>query len=110
MPKKTRPFSELTKDFSPERKARIAQKTDILRQEMELSEIRQAMELTQATLAENLNVGQAEICKIEKRADMLLSTLGRFIKATGGKLELRAVYPDHTIRIKTLASLEPIKA
>ena len=54
----TRSFSELTKDFSPERRERIEQRKEQLRQEM--------------TLAKNLNVKQAEISKIENRADMLI--------------------------------------
>ena len=51
-------FSELTKDISPERRERIEQRKEQLRQEM--------------TLAKNLNVKQAEISKIENRADMLI--------------------------------------
>jgi uncharacterized coiled-coil DUF342 family protein len=51
-------FSELTKDFSPERRERIEQRIEQLRQEM--------------TLAKNLNVKQAEISKIENRADMMI--------------------------------------
>ena len=51
-------FSELTKDFSQERRERIEQRKEQLRQEM--------------TLAKNLNVKQAEISKIENRADMLI--------------------------------------
>ena len=80
-------FSELTKDFSPERRERKEQ----LRQEM--------------TLAKNLNFKQAEISKIENRADMLMSTLRNFVQAIGGDLEVRAVFPDRAIEITTFSSL-----
>jgi hypothetical protein len=56
-------------------------------------------------LAKNLNVKQAEISKIENRADMLMSTLRNFIQAMGGELEVRAVFPDRAIEISTFSSL-----
>jgi DNA-binding XRE family transcriptional regulator len=89
----TRSFSELTKDLSPERRERKEQ----LWQEMNLAELRRAFSLTQDTLAKNLNVKQAEISKIENRADMLMSTLRNFVQAMGGDLEVRAVFPDRSI-------------
>ena len=94
----TRSFSELTKDFSPERRERIEQRKEQLRQEM--------------TLAKNLNFKQAEISKIENRADMLMSTLRNFVQAIGGDLEVRAVFPDRAIEISTFSSLagKPAKA
>jgi DNA-binding XRE family transcriptional regulator len=101
----TRSFSELTKDFSPERRERIEQRKEQLRQEMTLAELRKAFSLTQDTLAKNLNVKQAEISKIENRADMLMSTLRNFVQAMGGDLEVRAVFPDRAIEISTFSSL-----
>jgi DNA-binding XRE family transcriptional regulator len=61
--------------------------------------------LTKDTLAKNLNVKQAEISKIENRADMLMSTLRNFVQAMGGDLEVRAVFPDRAIEISTFSSL-----
>ena len=101
----TRSFSELTKDFSPERRERIEQRKEQLRQEMTLAELRKAFSLTQDTLAKTLNVKQAEISKIENRADMLMSTLRNFVQAMGGDLEVRAVFPDRSIEISTFSSL-----
>ncbi len=101
----TRPFSELTKDFSSERRARIDERKEQLRQEMSLAELRKAFLLTQDTLAQALNVKQAEISKIENRADMLMSTLRNFVQAMGGDLEIRAVFPDRTVEIANFSSL-----
>ena len=101
----TRSFSELTKDLSPERRERIEQRKEQLREEMTLSELRKAFLLTQDTLATTLNVKQAEISKIETRADMLMSTLRNFVQAMGGDLEVRAVFPDRTIEIANFSSL-----
>ena len=70
-----------------------------------LPELRRAFSLTQDTLARTLNVKQAEISKIENRADMLMSTLRNFVQAMGGDLEVRAVFPDRAIEISTFSSL-----
>jgi DNA-binding XRE family transcriptional regulator len=108
----TRSFSELTKDLSPERRDRIEKRKDQLRQEMTLAELRKAFSLTQDTLAKALNVKQAEISKIENRADMLMSTLRNYVQAMGGDLEVRAVFPDRSIEIANFSSLagKPLKA
>lgn len=98
-------FSKLTKGFSPERRARIEAKKQSLREEMNLAEVRQALALTQATLAETLGVGQAEISKIENRTDLFVSTLRKYVSAMGGDLEIRAVFPDHAVTLKDFSSL-----
>ena len=105
MEMKNKTFSELTEDFSPERRARIETIKNSLKQEMDLAEIRQALAFTQSTLAEILGVGQAEISKIENRTDIFISTLRRFIEAMGGKLEIRANFPDCAINITNFSSL-----
>jgi transcriptional regulator with XRE-family HTH domain len=100
-----RKFSELTKDLTPERRARIEAAKARLREDMELGELRQALSLTQSTLAEALGVKQAEISKIENRADIFVSTLRRFVQAMGGDLEIRAVFPDRAVIIRNFSSL-----
>ena len=72
---------------------------------MTLAELRKAFPLTQDTLAKTLNVKQAEISKIENRADMLMSTLRNFVQAMGGELEVRAVFLSCVIEINTFSSL-----
>ena len=59
-----------------------------------LKDLRQAVEQTQQDLAATLGVGQDTISRLEKRSDMLLSTLRRYVEAMGGKLELVAQFPD----------------
>jgi predicted transcriptional regulator len=77
-----------------------------LSREMDLAEMRRALKLSQEELAETLNVGQAAVAKLEKRADMYVSTLRRFIEAMGGELEIVARFPDHDVRIKNFRDLE----
>jgi DNA-binding XRE family transcriptional regulator len=59
-----------------------------------LKDLRQAVAQTQQDLAATLGVGQDTISRLEKRSDMLLSTLRRYVEAMGGKLELVAQFPD----------------
>ena len=74
--------------------------------EMPLHELREARQLTQQQLAEHLRSGQAAVSKLERRTDMYVSTLRRFIEAMGGELEIVARFPDGDIRI-TNFSREP---
>ncbi len=89
-----RSFQELVNRMSPESKERIRAGTRRLREQMALNELRAAREMTQTQLAKVLNVSQAEVSKIENRADMYVSTLASYIRAMGGQLEIRAVFPD----------------
>ena len=46
-----------------------------------------------------MDLSQAEVSKIERRTDVYVSTLARFIEAMGGQLDIRAVFPDGAVRI-----------
>ena len=59
-----------------------------------LQDLRKAKELTQAQLAEALNVRRATIAQIEKRTDLMLSTLRSYVEAMGGKLSLTVEFPN----------------
>jgi Helix-turn-helix domain len=95
------PFSELTKNFPPERRARVAEKVQLLKQEMALAELRKARQQSQADLAARLQVHQPAIAKMEHRADMYVSNLRRFIEAMGGTLEIVAHFPEGSVRLLT---------
>ncbi len=58
-----------------------------------LKDLRQASQQTQQQLAAVLGVGQDTISRLEKRSDMLLSTLRNYVESMGGKLELVAQFP-----------------
>jgi DNA-binding XRE family transcriptional regulator len=59
-----------------------------------LKDLRQAMQKTQEELAAALHIGQDSVSRLEKRSDMLLSTLRGYVEAMGGKLELVAHFPN----------------
>lgn len=98
-------FDRLREKMTPEQRANAAAKAAILREEMTLAELRQARELTQENLGETLHVGQAAIAKMEKRADMYVSNLRRFIQAMGGELDIVARFPNGTVKIANFAQI-----
>jgi len=59
-----------------------------------LKDLRKAAEQTQEELAAALGVGQDTISRLEKRSDMLLSTLRHYVESMGGRLELVAQFPN----------------
>jgi DNA-binding XRE family transcriptional regulator len=59
-----------------------------------LKDLRIAAKQTQEDLAAALGVGQDTISRLERRSDMLLSTLRHYVESMGGKLELVAQFPD----------------
>ena len=59
-----------------------------------LKDLRRAAEQTQHDMALALGVRQDTISRLEKRSDMLLSTLRHYIECMGGTLELVARFPD----------------
>ena len=94
-----KPFSLLRDKMSPERRARNDARIQQAMQEMPLAELRAARALTQEHLAAILGIQQAAISKLERRADMYVSTLSKVIEAMGGTLEIRAIFPEGAVRI-----------
>jgi len=92
-------FKTLKEKMSPEARARSEEKAEKFIAEMPLNELRAARKLTQEKLAETLQVKQAAVSKLERRADMYVSTLREFIAAMGGELEITARFPDGSVRI-----------
>ena len=82
-------------EISPERQKKIKVRTrELVAREMSLRELRHAVNKTQKTVARTLNMGQEGISRLEKRSDLLLSTLRNYVEAVGGSLTLVAQFPD----------------
>lgn len=99
------PYAQLRARMSPEAQAEATAEALRLGKAIELAQLRQAMKLSQAELAETLQIGQGSVAKIEKRTDMYVSTVRRFIEAMGGELEIVARFPDHAVKIRTFGDL-----
>ena len=67
---------------------------ELIAEEMTLRDLRKARQLTQARMAEELGITQDGVSRLEKRSDLLLSTLRKTVEAMGGSLSLIAEFPD----------------
>jgi hypothetical protein len=102
-----RPFSELTRNFAPERRARVATKAARLREAMTLEELRRARAPSQEDMAETLAVGLSAVAKLEKRTDMHVSNLRRCVEALGGPLEITVRFPDASVVLTNIGEGPP---
>jgi DNA-binding XRE family transcriptional regulator len=81
--------------LDPARQAWIKAETERLQAEyMTLQDLRKAREMTQVHLAEILGKSQVTVAQMEKRTDVMLSTLRSYIEAMGGQLDLVVRFPD----------------
>jgi ribosome-binding protein aMBF1 (putative translation factor) len=96
-------------DRDPERrrsvaKARREAEEEQRAYEQTLAELRRARAYTQDQLAATLDVPQSQVSRIERQADLYVSTLARYLEAMGGRLELVGVFDDRRVPL-TLADL-----
>jgi DNA-binding Xre family transcriptional regulator len=96
---KTKKWETLRARMTPEQRERARLRAQQMLAEMPLQELRRARQLTQEQLAEALGMDQGNISKLERRTDMYVSTLRKFIEALGGQLEVIARFPEGSIRI-----------
>lgn len=89
-----RTLEEMIAARSPESQARIAARTEELRQEVALSLLRNELQISQSELALAMGVKQPTLAKIEQPDnDPRLSTLKRYVAALGGELSIDVTLP-----------------
>ncbi|HEX2711854.1 MAG TPA: helix-turn-helix transcriptional regulator [Candidatus Acidoferrales bacterium] len=87
--------NEKIKRLSTAQRKRVESRAaELIAEEMSLRELRKARKLTQVRMAKTLGVTQDSVSRLEKRSDLLLSTLRKTVKAMGGSLSLVAKFPD----------------
>jgi len=83
------------KSIGAKRRKKIkARAAALVAEEMTLQELRRARKLTQVRMAKALGITQDGVSRLEKRSDLLLSTLRKSVRAMGGNLSLVAEFPD----------------
>lgn len=94
-------FDELVKRTTTKKtRQRAAARTRELLGELLLSEIRELVGKSQRQVAEALGIKQPSLSKLEKQADMQISTLRRIVNALGGELEVIARFPAGPVKIE----------
>jgi transcriptional regulator with XRE-family HTH domain len=91
-----------------QRKKVEARAAALIAEEMTLRELRHARKLTQVRVAKKLGITQDGVSRLEKRSDLLLSTLRKTVQAMGGSLSLVAEFPDREpVVLSGIAQDEP---
>ncbi|VGO13493.1 Putative antitoxin HigA2 [Pontiella desulfatans] len=103
-------FKKLLADMPEERLEKIKIKTEVLKNELALKELRQAMELTQEELAKELHVNQAAVSKFESQSDIYISTLRKILFAMGGELRIVAHFDDGDVLINQFDDIRKSEA
>jgi transcriptional regulator with XRE-family HTH domain len=73
---------------------------------MPLDGLRDAKQLTQTQMAQLLKISQGAVSKVERRTDMFVSTLRNYVRAIGGDLQIRAVFPDGDVLIDQFSGMK----
>jgi len=103
-------FEDVPSKVAPEARRRIRARARKAIKEMGLDELRRARRMSQDELARTMDTTQAHISRLERRADLYLSTLRRYIRALGGELRIIATFNDGRfgeLEIEQFADLEP---
>ena len=95
-----RKFDELRRGMGAERVTRNREASAVLLTAMDIARLRESRGVTQQELAERLEIVQSNISRLERRNDVLVSTLRDVVAALGGELQLIARFPDGEVRIR----------
>ena len=94
-----RKFDDLRRGMSQERQEANAEQAAAILAAMDLAELRGSLGITQEQLAERLAISQSNVSRLERRQDMLLSTLRAVVAAMGGELHVSAVFADGAVEL-----------
>jgi transcriptional regulator with XRE-family HTH domain len=87
--------NEIIRKLSPAERKKVKDRAaEIIAEEMSLRDLRKARKLTQARVAKRLGITQDSVSRLEKRSDLLLSTLRKTVRAMGGDVRIVAEFPD----------------
>ena len=87
-------WRDLKATLPPEVIEGARRQTEAMLAAIELDELRRNRRLTQEQLAERLGIRQSNVSKLERRADMHVSTLRDVVEAMGGELRVTACFSD----------------
>ena len=101
--------TDIIKKLSPAQRKKVeARPAQLIAEEMTLRELRHARKLTQVRMAKVLGITQDSVSRLEKRSDLLLSTLRKTVKAMGGDVRIIAEFPDREpVVLSELSEDEP---
>ncbi len=100
------PLQKVLAEFPKGRQEKIKAKASKYIQEYQkLSDLRKALGITQEMIARHQGVNQVNISNLEKRNDMLISTLHKYVESLGCQLEINIrMSSSEVIKIKQINS------
>lgn len=100
-----RPFSNLMKDWTPERRAaNEARKAEMMAELASLDRLHEELGISEEEFANVMDMQQPAISKLVRRPDMKVSTLRELIAAMGGELHITATFAGRSIEIDNFKS------
>ena len=104
-----RTLNDVIGKLPPTRREKVeARAQELIAEELTLQDLRKAQKLTQEQMAKVLNIGQDRVSRLEKRSDMMLSTMRSYVEAMGGSLELVVRFPKRgAVVIKSIEEVSP---
>ena len=84
----------IEENFSGKEQVDIRSKSQEKITAIHLQQVRKSRRITQKELAQTLGLSQSALSELERRPNITLGTLQRYIEALGGKLEIAAVFQE----------------
>lgn len=66
--------------------------------------MRKGRGLSQQQIAQRLGISQSDVSKLERRGDLRISTLKAYLAAAGGRLRIKAVFPEKEIDLNIIVN------
>ena len=105
------PYEKIFATFPPARQRKIKKRAaELIAEEFTLRDLRKAKQITQEEVAQRLSGRQVYVSRLERRADMKLSTLRAYVRALGGDLQLMVTFPgDPPVRLRDIGAMSARK-
>ena len=84
----------LEHNFSPEERAEIRLKSKEKAAAIRLQQVRKSHDKTQKELAHAMGLSQSALSELERRPNITVTAMQRYIEALGGKLVIKAVFQE----------------
>lgn len=102
-----RPFSDLMKDWSPERRAHSeASKIKLTNRWASFERLCHGMGIGSEEMARLIDLEQSAISRLLRSPDMKVSTLRELSAAMGGEMHITATFSDRSVEIGGLAAAD----
>lgn len=90
-----RTLNQKIEQLTPHRKTQVETRVaQLILEEVSLRALRIGMRRTQMDVAGALGVGQDTVSRLERRCNIMVSTLERYVNAIGGHVSIVAEFPD----------------